>query len=110
MVVMVLENVPSSLRGELTRWMIEIQTGVFVGTMSALVRDLLWVKCAAKIEEGRCCQVYRTNNEQGFSIRVLGDLTRDVVDLEGLCLVGVRNTRWEKLVPDDRLSSLTSEE
>ena len=52
MVVLVLEKVPTSLRGELTRWMAEIQTGVFVGTMSALVRDLLWDKCVAKLEEG----------------------------------------------------------
>lgn len=108
--MMVLENVPTSLRGELTRWMIEIQTGVFVGTVSALVRDLLWAKCATKMEEGRCCQIYRTNNEQGFSIRMLGDSTRDVVDLDGLFLVGVKNARWETLVPEDHPRSLTSEE
>lgn len=90
--------------------MIEIQTGVFVGTMSALVRDLLWAKCTAKIEEGRCCQVYHTNNEQGFAIRVLGDSARDVVDLEGLYLIGVRNARWEQLASNDRARSLTSEE
>jgi len=98
MVVLVLEKVPTSLRGELTRWMAEIQTGVFVGTMSALVRDLLWDKCVAKLEEGRCCQVYSTNNEQGFSIRVQGEVVREVVDLEGLLLVSVRNARWRKLL------------
>jgi len=98
MVVLVLEKVPTSLRGELTRWMAEIQTGVFVGTMSALVRDLLWDKCVAKLEEGRCCQVYGTNNEQGFSIRVQGEAVREVVDLEGLLLVSVRNARWRKLL------------
>jgi len=110
MVVMVLEKVPSSLRGELTRWMLEIQTGVFVGAMSALVRDLLWSKCLTKMDEGTCCQVYRTNNEQGFSIRLLGDSARGVVNLEGLELVGVKNARWEKLVLDGSSRSLTSEE
>jgi len=98
MVVLVLEKVPTSLRGELTRWMAEIQTGVFVGTMSALVRDLLWDKCVAKLEEGRCCQVYSTNTEQGFSIRLRGNDTREVIDLEGLLLVGVKNARWRKLL------------
>jgi CRISPR-associated protein Cas2 len=77
--------------------MIEIQTGVFVGTVSALVRDLLWSKCAEKVKEGRCCQVYRTNTEQGFSMRMLGDSTRQVVDLDGLYLVGVKNARWKRL-------------
>lgn len=98
MVIMVLENVPTALRGELTRWMVEVQTGVFVGTLSALVRDLLWQKCSAKLKDGSCCQVYSTNNEQGFSIRVQGDKTRKVVDLEGLLLIGVKNARWNKRV------------
>jgi len=57
MVIMVLESVPTSLRGELTRWMAEVQTGVFVGAIGALVRDLLWEKCRAKLRDGRCCQV-----------------------------------------------------
>ena len=42
MVILILECVPSSLRGELTRWMLELKAGVFVGTMSAMVRDRLW--------------------------------------------------------------------
>jgi len=41
MVVLILEKVPRSLRGELTRWMIEVDTGIFVGRLSAMVRDLL---------------------------------------------------------------------
>lgn len=51
MVIMTLEKVPKSLRGELSRWMVEIQTGVFVGKLSALVRDLLWEKCVKKALE-----------------------------------------------------------
>ena len=38
MVVMILERVPVLLRGELTRWLLEVRAGVFVGTMSAGVR------------------------------------------------------------------------
>lgn len=98
MVIMVLESVPTSLRGELTRWMAEVQTGVFVGAISALVRDLLWEKCRAKLQDGRCCQVYSTNNEQGFSIRLMGDKTRSVVDLDGLSLVGMKSARWQELL------------
>ncbi|MCD6345555.1 MAG: type I-E CRISPR-associated endoribonuclease Cas2, partial [Anaerolineae bacterium] len=45
MVVMILEKVPVGVRGELTRWLLEIKTGVFVGHISARVRDKLWEKC-----------------------------------------------------------------
>jgi len=96
MVVMILEKVPTSLRGELTRWMLEASTGVFVGTMSALVRDLLWEKCTEKKRAGRCIQVYKTNNEQGFAIRMEGDSNRSVIDCEGLSLIAVKNADWEK--------------
>ena len=97
MVVMILERVPKSLRGHLTRWMLEVSTGVFVGTMSGLVRDLLWEKCVDKSRAGRCCQIYRTNNEQGFAIRMHGDSNRSVEDFDGLKLVTVKNARWINL-------------
>lgn len=97
MVVIVLEKVPKTLRGELSRWMLEVSTGVFVGSMSAMVRDLLWEKCKEKKTVGRCCQMYRMNNEQGFEIRTHGDTTRTLVDFDGLTLVAVQNAEWQKI-------------
>lgn len=97
MVVVILEKVPKSLRGELTRWMLEVSTGVFAGSMSATVRDLLWEKCVEKSRAGRCCQLYRTNNEQGFAIRMHGDSNRQVTDFDGLMLITVKNAKWEKM-------------
>lgn len=97
MVVIILEKVPKTLRGELSRWMLEVGTGVFVGSVSALVRDLLWEKCVAKKTAGRCCLLYRTNNEQGFAVRTHGDTTRTLVDFDGLTLVAVKNAEWERM-------------
>lgn len=99
MVVMVLEKVPKSLKGELSRWMLEVQTGVFVGKLSATVRDLLWQKCIDKSAGGRCCQAWRTNNEQGYTLRLAGDSTRSLVDFDGLMLVAVKNAEWERMRP-----------
>ena len=100
MVVMLLESVPASLRGELTRWMQEIQAGVFVGSLSAMVRDLLWKKSKENRANGWCCQVYSTNNEQGYAIRVAGDAKRNVVDIEGILLIAVKNARWQQIVAE----------
>lgn len=97
MVVMVLERVPASLRGELTRWMQEVQAGVFVGSLSAMVRDLLWKKSMEKRADGWCCQIYSTNTEQGYAIRVAGDAKRNVIDVEGILLIAVKNARWERV-------------
>ncbi len=89
MVVLILENVPSSLRGQITRWMLEPKAGVFVGNLSALVRDKLWDKVCEKKHDGGCILLYTTNNEQGFSVRFWGNNSREVIDLEGLCLMRI---------------------
>ena len=87
MVVMILERVPASLRGELTRWLIEPHTGVFVGHVSGMVRDKLWEECSRKLKEGGMLQAWTTNNEQRFEIRTFGWTQRDVVDFDGLQLI-----------------------
>lgn len=87
MVVLIVESAPPGLRGELSKWMLEPKAGVFVGTVSATVRDLLWKKACEEVGAGGCTMIYRTNNEQGFAIRTWGDRTREVEEWEGLFLV-----------------------
>lgn len=87
MVVLIVESVPPSLRGELSKWMLEPRAGVFVGTLSAAVRDLLWEKARREAGGGGCTMIFRTNNEQGFVIRTWGDTSREIVEWEGLFLV-----------------------
>ncbi len=87
MVVMILEKVPVSLRGELTRWLVEPHPGVFVGHVNARVRDKLWKKCCKAKRAGGVFQAWSTNNEQRFEMRSAGETRRVVVDWEGLALI-----------------------
>ena len=87
MVVMILETVPTSLRGELTRWLVEPHPGVFVGHVSGMVRDKLLEKCCKSVKKGALIQIWATNNEQRFQIRTYGATKREIVDLNGLQLV-----------------------
>jgi CRISPR-associated protein Cas2 len=89
MVVMILERVPQGLRGELTRWFLEPKAGVFVGRVSAMVRDRLWDKACGQARDGSCVMIHTSNNEQGFLIRSWGKASRLVEDFEGLFLVRV---------------------
>jgi CRISPR-associated protein Cas2 len=86
---MILERVSPGLRGELTRWLLEPKAGVFVGDVSALVRDKLWELARQRMRSGGGILVYTTNNEQGFALDLWGDTTRLVRDFEGLSLVTV---------------------
>ncbi len=89
MVVLMLERVPASLRGEISRWMIEPRVGVFVGNLSAAVRDKLWEKAEKSAKGGAGTLVYNAKCEQGFSVRTFGDTSREPVNIEGLWLVRI---------------------
>ena len=89
MVVLILERVPTSLRGELSRWMLEPRAGVFVGKVSAIVRDKLWQKAVQGSKGGAGMLIFSSQTEQGFSVRAFGDTTRTLMDWEGLILVHV---------------------
>jgi CRISPR-associated protein Cas2 len=89
MVLIVLERVPSSVRGELTRWMLELGPGVFVGKVSAMVRDRLWEMVCARMRDGAGLLVHSSDTEQGFAVRFWGSTRRSVVDFDGLTLIKV---------------------
>ncbi len=89
MIVMILEKVPASLRGELSRWLIEPHSGVFVGHVSAMVRDRLWDKCRRSKKAGGLLQVWSTNSEQRFRMRNDGDMRRRIVELDGIQLIEI---------------------
>ena len=86
MIVLVLERVPVGLRGELTRWFIELRAGVFVGDVSAIVRDLLWEEACQRAKGGSGLLIYSTDNEQGFTFRLWGTPGYWLEEFDGLLL------------------------
>ena len=101
MVVMVMQRVPPALQGELTRWMLEPHSGLFVGTMSATVRDKLWEKCCRSLRDGAMMQIWSTNTEQGFQMRTMGLTRREAVDIGGLQLIRLPNRPRVRDDPED---------
>jgi CRISPR-associated protein Cas2 len=87
MIVIILENATPSARGTLTKWLIEPHPGVYVGHVNAMVRDKLWEKLCKSGKVGGIIQMWSTNNEQRFEVRMHGQPSREIVDLEGLKLI-----------------------
>lgn len=86
MLVITVKNCPPKLRGDLTKWLIEIDTGVFVGNLSARVRDSLWERVCANIKTGTAAMAYGVNNEQKLDFRVHNSAW-EPVDFDGIKLV-----------------------
>lgn len=88
MVVVQLENAPNKLRGTLTAWCLEIRAGLYVGKMSARIRDSIWsMVTGVHNAEFSAVMLFSSNNEQGFSMRTFGKNRRTVVPDDGLELI-----------------------
>lgn len=107
MIVIVVTAVPPKLRGHLTRWLFEVSPGVYVGKVSARVRELLWDQVRENIGSGRAVMVFAASNEQGLEFSTHGQ-EWEPVDYEGLELIrrpnanakqknlGKRKTGWSR--------------
>lgn len=89
MVVVLTENVPEGLRGELTRWLLEVKTGTFIGNISAAVREQIWSEVKSQVSAGAALLIYSAQNEQGFSIEMHNTPKRRVIDVEGISLMSI---------------------
>ncbi len=87
MLVIVVENAPPRLRGRLAVWLIEIRAGVYVGDLSAKVRDMLWNQVVEGLEDGNAIMTWSTNTESGFDFLTAGENRRFPVEIDGLKLV-----------------------
>lgn len=86
MMVLVLTAAPTGLRGDLTKWLLEISPGVYVGTVNKRIREKLWERTVMLCKEGRAILVYPAKNEQRMKFRVHGHSWRPI-DLDGLTVM-----------------------
>ncbi|MCI9488198.1 MAG: type I-E CRISPR-associated endoribonuclease Cas2 [Lachnospiraceae bacterium] len=86
MVVITMNSCPPKLRGDLTKWLFEIHTGVYVGQISARVRERLWSRICQNIKDGQAVMVYSFANEQHLEFRTHNTAWK-VRDFDGLKLM-----------------------
>ena len=79
-------NCPPRLRGDLSKWLCEINTGVYVGNVSARVRDTLWERVCQNIKNGQATMVFTTSGEQRMDFRT-HNTTWEAVDYDGIKLM-----------------------
>ncbi|HEO65056.1 MAG TPA: type I-E CRISPR-associated endoribonuclease Cas2 [Spirochaetes bacterium] len=86
MTVLILEKASKSLRGELSRWLIQIKVGVYVGKISGRLREkILSYKTAQN-----ATMVYSSNTDQGFKVWHTGETKMEIVDMDGFILTKIK--------------------
>jgi CRISPR-associated protein Cas2 len=86
MIVLVVSRATPSLRGRLTRWLLQLKPGIFVGTLSKRVRERLWKATCESLRSGWAVMLYSAKTEQGFEIQAFGPAPVQFEDMEGIWL------------------------
>lgn len=86
--VITLKKTPAFLRGDLTKWMQEISTGVYVGNFNSKVREELWQRVIENVKEGEATICYACRNEIGYEFNT-NSKEISIADFDGIPLVMV---------------------
>ncbi len=84
--VITLKKSTPSLRGDLTKWMQEIATGVYIGNFNARIREKLWIRITETVGDGEATMSYAYRNEIGYQF-VTWNTERENIDCDGIPLV-----------------------
>ncbi|MBS6062677.1 type I-E CRISPR-associated endoribonuclease Cas2 [Criibacterium bergeronii] len=90
--VITLKSVPISLRGDLSKWMQELSTGVYVGNFNSKVREQIWKRVIDSVKTGEAIMCYSCNNEIGYNFDTI-NTDRKVVDYDGIPLILISKTQ-----------------
>lgn len=86
MIVIMVSDCPPKIRGDLSKWLCEINTGVFVGNVSSRVRDEIWERVCDNIKNGQATMVFHAQGEQKMDFRVY-NTSWEPVDFDGIKLM-----------------------
>ena len=86
MIVVVLTDCPPKLRGDLSKWLFEINTGVYVGRVNTRIREALWNRICENLKHGQATMVYPSQCEQKMEFRV-HNTSWEIADFDGLKLM-----------------------
>lgn len=88
--VITLKKVPQALRGDLTKWMQEITTGVYIGNFKTKVREKLWKRVKENVKDGEATLSFSYRNELGYQFDT-HNTSFSNIDMEGIPLVFIPN-------------------
>lgn len=88
--VLVTERLSEGLRGVVSKWLVEVNPGIYVGTTSTRIREALWAEIGGWVlahEVGYALLIYPARNDQGFAMTSYGESAYEVGFYDGLALI-----------------------
>lgn len=99
--VVVGRAIPEHVHGYLSRFLSEIDSGIYVGVVSPKVVDRLWERCIDAAGTGTLILITSAaEHEQGFTVKTHGTSGRRVEDHDGIWLAA-RVTSEDRINPTE---------
>lgn len=80
------KNIPLAVKGDLSKWMQEIATGVYIGNFNSKIREKLWERVKENVGKGEATLSYYARNEIGYSFDTF-NTDRFVKEIDGIPLI-----------------------
>lgn len=91
-VVIQAHNCPAHLYGYLTRFMLEIDSNLFVAKMSNRVAEHLWERISnSEDKEVSFIMIKSSNKEQGYDLQIHGG-EKIIIEMDGFYSIGRKNS------------------
>lgn len=82
------EVLPPHVTGYISRFLTEVNTGVYVGRVTSRIAENLWERCCEAACNGRLTMIASSNErEQGFIVKTLNSGKLELIDFDGLVLI-----------------------
>jgi CRISPR-associated protein Cas2 len=83
MIIIVLDKVPNSVHGKVAQSFFEIYRNVFIGNVSAKVRDSVW-SMLDQNQNVSAVMAYSYPTIQGFELLCTGNMNNKFIDIDGI--------------------------
>lgn len=95
MLLIDLLDAPAVLEGQISRKLLEVRPGVYVGSLSKRHLEVLW-QATIEAAPRAALLVYAAKTETGISMRSIGTHRYSIEDSDGLQLVSIKSVGSER--------------
>lgn len=93
MVVFFLKKFPQKTRGLLSRYTLELHSGLFVGKLSKRLRSDLWDRISEDAPiDGFACMTWNTQSPQGIDIVTIGKSDYEIQKYDDLIMLSKKKS------------------
>lgn len=87
MTIIILHNAPPSIKGKISLFLVEIDSGTFAGTISKKIREKLWEIITGGIADGSAVMAWKAATDTGIDFLSVGQKENFSIEFDSIKLI-----------------------